>query len=70
MSEQEKPGGEQAEGQELSHEQLEQVSGGILIGMLLPAVQKGQKVLPAVQKAMGDGSVRPGESLSLNFTKK
>ena len=70
MSEQEKPGGEQAEGQELSHEQLEQVSGGILIGMLLPAVQKVQKVLPAVQNAMGDGSVRPGESLSLNFTKK
>ncbi len=70
MSEQKKPGGEQTEGQELGSEQLEQVSGGILIGLRPGGATAVQKVLPAVQKAMGDGSVVPTDQISLNFTKK
>lgn len=64
MSEQKKQDEEQATGQELTGEQLEQVNGGILIGMLLPAVQKVRSA------ALGDGSVVPTDQVSLNFTKK
>ncbi len=61
MSEQEEQAVQQAQGQELAAEELEQVNGGI--GMLLPAVQKvreaAQKVHPGgVNVLMGDGSVR------------
>jgi len=65
MSEQKKQDEQQVEkDQELNTEQLEQVNGGILIGMLLPAVQKVR------QAALGDGSVVPTDQVSLNFTKK
>ncbi len=68
MSEQ-KQAEEQPQGQELAAEQLEQVNGGILIGLSQPSLA-AQKVLPAVQKVMGDGSVVPTDQFSLNFTKK
>jgi hypothetical protein len=68
MTEQKKQGQEPADAsQELTAEQLEQVNGGVLIGLSQPSA------LPAVQKvreaAMGDGSVMPTDQFSLNFTK-
>ena len=68
MSEQKKQAEEQPQGQELSAEQLEQVNGGILIGLSQASVAV-QKVLPAVQKVVGDGSVMPTDQFSLNFQK-
>jgi prepilin-type processing-associated H-X9-DG protein len=44
--------------QEMNEQDLENVSGGILIGLLLPAVQKVNNHPGGVNVALADGSVR------------
>jgi hypothetical protein len=48
---------EHVEDLEVPDEQSEDVTGGVLIGLLLPAVQKAPAELPAVQRGQ---KVQPG----------